>query len=51
MIWFLIKDEPPRDLRRLNTWQSGLRRLDGTKKPSYAAWLRLTGVAKRAPVR
>jgi hypothetical protein len=48
--WFLIKDEPVTSTDgRQNTWQSGFRRLDGTKKPSYGAWLRLTGVAKRAP--
>jgi hypothetical protein len=50
--WFLIKDEPVTTTDgRQNTWQSGLRRLNGTKKPSYAAWQRLTGVAKRAPQR
>ena len=50
--WFLIKDEPVvTPDGRQNTWQSGFRRLNGTKKPSYAAWQRLTGVAKRAPAR
>ena len=48
--WFLIKDEPVTSTDgRQNTWQSGLRRLNGTKKPSYTAWQKLTGVAKRAP--
>ncbi len=48
--WFLIKDEPVTTTDgRQNTWQSGFRRLNGTKKPSYAAWQKLTGVAKRAP--
>jgi len=50
--WFLIKDEPVVSTDgRQNTWQSGFRRLNGTKKPSYAAWQKLTGVAKRAPAR
>jgi hypothetical protein len=48
--WFLIKDEPTTSADgRQNTWQSGLRRLNGSKKPSYQTWQRLTGVAKRAP--
>jgi hypothetical protein len=46
--WFLIKDEPTKSVDgRKNTWQSGFRRLNGAKKPSYTAWLRLSGVAKR----
>ena len=50
--WFLIKDEPVISADgRQNTWQSGFRRLNGTKKPSYSAWQHLSGVAKRAPAR
>jgi hypothetical protein len=46
--WFLIKDEPVTSTDgRTNTWQSGFRRLNGTKKPSYTVWQKLTGVAKR----
>jgi Glycosyl hydrolase catalytic core len=47
--WFLIRDEPVKsEDGRKNTWQSGFRRLNGKKKPSYVAWLRLKGVAKRS---
>jgi hypothetical protein len=41
--WFLIKDEPP---TRASSWQSGLRRLNGTKKPSFSTWQNLKGVVK-----
>ncbi len=46
--WFLIKDEPTTTTDgRQNTWQSGFRRLNGSTKPSYSVWQKLTGVAKR----
>ncbi len=44
--WFLIKDEKP---TRASSWQSGMRRLDGTKKPSFSAWQNLKGVVKMPP--
>ena len=48
LIWFLIKDEPVEsEDGRQNTWQSGFRRLDGTKKPAYATWQQLAGAARR----
>jgi hypothetical protein len=48
LIWFLIKDEPVESLDgRQNTWQSGFRRLNGSKKPAYATWQTLIGAGKR----
>jgi hypothetical protein len=37
MLWFLLKDEPG-----LGGWQSGLMTIGGKKKPSFAAFQRLT---------
>ena len=37
MLWFLLKDEP-----NLSGWQSGLITYSGKKKPSFAAFQRLT---------
>jgi hypothetical protein len=46
--WFLIKDEPVETADgRQNTWQSGFRRLNGTKKPAFSVWQALTGAARR----
>ena len=36
MLWFLIKDEPA-----LGGWQSGLETVRGTKKPAWAAFLKI----------
>jgi hypothetical protein len=48
LIWFLIRDEPVEsEDGRQNTWQSGFRRLNGTKKPAYAVWQQLAGAARR----
>ncbi len=49
LIWFLIKDEPTTSPDgRQNTWQSGFRRLNGSKKPAYGVWQRLSGAARHA---
>jgi len=37
MLWFLVRDEP-----NLAGWQSGLMTVDGRKKPSYQAFVRVT---------
>jgi hypothetical protein len=38
LIWFLIRDEPPDPRGVRDTWQSGLRRMDGVLKPSFEVW-------------
>ena len=43
LIWFLIRDEPPDPRGVRDTWQSGLRRMDGTYKPSWDTWRELVG--------
>jgi hypothetical protein len=48
LIWFLIKDEPTTSPDgRQNTWQSGFRRLNCSKKPASSVWQRLSGAALR----
>jgi hypothetical protein len=43
LVWFLIRDEPPDPRGVRDTWQSGLRRMDGTYKPSWDTWRELVG--------
>jgi hypothetical protein len=38
MLWFLVRDQP-----NITGWQSGLETINGTQKPSWAAFQELTG--------
>jgi hypothetical protein len=43
VIWFLARDEPPDPRGVRDTWQSGVRRVNGIRKPSFDAWRRAFG--------
>jgi len=43
LVWFLVRDEPPDPNGVRDTWQSGLRRLDGALKPSFEVWREAVG--------
>jgi hypothetical protein len=38
-VWFLVRDEPLEEPGQSDRWQSGLRDVNGAKKPAYNAWL------------
>ena len=46
--WFLIRDDPPHDGTFYTT---GLRNVDGTKKPSYNTWMSAAQKLQRSPIR
>jgi len=39
LIWFMLRDEPLEKPGQSDKWQSGLRDVNGAKKPSYNAWV------------
>ena len=39
VVWFLVRDEPLEEPGQSDRWQSGLRDVDGNKKPAYTTWL------------
>ena len=39
LIWFMLRDEPLEKRGQSDKWQSGLRDVNGAKKPSYNAWV------------
>jgi hypothetical protein len=43
VVWFLARDEPPDPAGVRDTWQSGVRRVNGVHKPSFEAWRRAFG--------
>lgn len=40
LVWFLLRDEPRRYPDGHRGWESGLRYVNGTVKPAFAAWIR-----------
>jgi hypothetical protein len=41
LVWFMLRDEPLEVAGQSDKWQSGLRDINGKKKPAYAAWVRM----------
>ncbi len=50
MTWFLIKDDPPTTTGGTR-WTSGLRNVDGSKKPSYGSWIAAASTLRKSPIR
>ncbi len=50
MTWFLIKDEAP-PTTGAAWWTSGLRNVDGSKKPSYGSWIAAASTLRKSPIR